>query len=237
VGRRKKAPKKSHVILVLDRSGSMSRIKSDTEGGFDHMIEELRKSAEGTTLVTLVQFHTERETVYEQKDLADVPSLTLVPRGGTALLDGVGEAIRRAEKFVNKGDNVAVTILTDGGENSSREYDKETVTKLMDEKRGDGWEFNFIGAGPQSWEGASMLGIGHDHRINYSGAGGQSTANAFSAVAMSNVAKTRGGSSSYLTSSPALKTQLENEAGSQVPNVQINIGPEPRRRGSGKNIK
>src|SRR4051794_10171001 len=115
MSRRKKAPKKSHVIMVLDRSGSMSSIKSDTEGGFDSMIEELRKSAEGETLVTLVQFDTEHETVYEQKFLADVPKLTLKPRGGTALLDGVGEAIRRAEKFVRKGDNVAVTILTDGG--------------------------------------------------------------------------------------------------------------------------
>src|SRR3954466_6985626 len=100
MSRRRKAPKKSHVVLVLDRSGSMSSIKADTEGGFNTMIDELRKSAAEGTTVTLVQFDTEHETVYEQKALADVPKLDLKPRGATALLDGVGEAIKRAEKFV-----------------------------------------------------------------------------------------------------------------------------------------
>jgi len=230
MGRRKKATKKSHVIMVLDRSGSMSSIKKDTEGGFDSMIDELRKSAEGETLVTLVQFDTEHETVYEQKALADVPKLSLKPRGGTALLDGVGEAIKRAEKFVNAGDNVAVTILTDGGENSSREYSKEAVTALMDEKREDGWEFNYLGAGPQAWAGAGLLGIGHAHTINYSG-NPADHAVAFRAAALSNVEKTRGGTSSYLATTPELKSSLEASAGSDVtlPEVNINIlGARPR---------
>lgn len=222
MSRRKKAPVKSHVIMVLDRSGSMRGIQKDTEGGFDSMIEELRKSAEGETLVTLVQFDTEHETVYEQKPLADVPKLELKPRGGTALLDGVGEAIRRAEKFVKKGDNVAVTILTDGGENSSHEYSKEVLTKLMDDKREEGWEFNFLGAGPAAWSGATLLNIGHAHTINYSGSGAEMDV-AFRAAALSNVAKTRGGSSSYLESSPLLKTRLE-DAAVEVPEVNINIG-------------
>lgn len=238
MARRRKAPKKSHVIVVLDRSGSMSSIKSDTEGGFDSMIEELRTSAEGETLVTLVQFDTEHETVYAQKTLDDVPKLILKPRGRTALLDGVGEAIKRAEKFVNKGDNVAVTILTDGGENSSREYSKEAVTALMDEKREDGWEFNFVGAGPAAWSGAGLLGIGDSHTINYSGSGA-ATADAFTALAASNASKTRGGSSSYLASAPELKSRLETEANAQ-PGVQINIAPgafPPRKRGSGKDLR
>src|SRR5687767_7247965 len=141
MGRRSKASKKSHSIVVLDRSGSMSSIKNDTEGGFNEFIAELRKGAASDTYVTLVQFDTVHDTLYEQKPVSDVPNLKLVPRGATALMDGVGEAIRRAEKFVRSGDNVVVTILTDGGENSSREYSKEALTKLMDEKRDDGWEF------------------------------------------------------------------------------------------------
>jgi secreted protein with Ig-like and vWFA domain len=231
MGRRRKAPKKSHSIMVLDRSGSMSSIKEDTEGGFNEFIKSLRET--DNTFVTLVQFDTRYDTVYEQKPVADVPKLSLRPRGGTALRDGVGEAIRRAEKFVRPGDNVVVTILTDGGENSSREYSQEAITRLMDEKREDGWEFNFIGAGVHAWGGAQMLGIAHSHTINYSGAG-DDTHDVFAAAAMSNIAKTRGLTSSYTESAPLLKAQLE--AGHQ-PDVQINIGAAPRRRGSGKNLK
>ena len=235
MGRRKKAPKKSHLIMVLDRSGSMRGIKADTEGGFDSMIEDLRKSgADGT--VTLVQFDTEHETVYEQLDLADVPKLTLLPRGGTALRDGVGEAIRRAEKFVKPGDNVSVTIMTDGGENSSVEYSQEAITSLMDEKKEQGWEFNFLGAGPAAWGGAQMLGIQASHVINYAG-DGQSHRRAFAAASLSNTAKLRGESSSYALAASDIKTALETEAGS-MPDVQINFGVPPvRRRGSGKPTK
>jgi uncharacterized protein YegL len=235
MGRRRKAPKKSHSIMVLDRSGSMNKIKADTEGGFNSFISELREA--DNTFVTLVQFDTVHDTVYEQKPVDEVPKLSLKPRGGTALLDGVGEAIRRAEKFVRKGDNVVVTILTDGGENSSKEYSKEAVTALMDEKREEGWEFNFIGAGTAAWNGARMLNIAHSHTINYNGQGA-ATQDVFAAAAASNIAKTRGLTSSYVESAGALKTQLESEAGFQEqPPVQINIGAPPRRRGSGKNLK
>lgn len=213
----------------------MRSIQSDTEGGFNAMVDELRKSAEGETLVTLVQFDTEHETVYEQRKLADVPKLSLSPRGSTALLDGVGEAIRRAEKFVKKGDNVAVTILTDGGENASREYSKDAVTKLMDDKREEGWEFNFLGAGPAAWQGANLLNIGHAHTINYSGSGA-ATMDAFTAAAASNAAKTRGMSSSYLLSATEVKSRLETEAGSTSP-VDIPAVPSIRVRGSGKRTR
>jgi hypothetical protein len=71
MGRRRKAPKKSHSIMVLDRSGSMSAIQSDTEGGFNEFIKQLRKEASLETYVTLVQFDTEYDTVYEQKPVDD----------------------------------------------------------------------------------------------------------------------------------------------------------------------
>lgn len=239
MSRRKKAPKKSHLGVVLDRSGSMGNIALETKQGFDQMIEKLREEAATDTFVTLVQFDTEIETVYEQKALADVPELVFVPRGMTALLDGVGEAIRRMEKFVRAGDNVAITIMTDGGENSSHEFSKDAVTALMDEKRKDGWEFNFLGAGPGSWNGAQLLGIGHAHTINYAG-DGHSHAVAFDALALSSVAKTRGRSSSYLTSAAALKSDLEATAHPAIIAGADDVSTTHvgnRRRGSGRLTK
>lgn len=244
MSRRKKAPKKSHIGVVQDKSGSMGTRYIETISGYNQFIDTLREQAEGPTFVTLVQFDTYKVSVYEQKPLADVPRLdesTYVLGGMTALLDGVGEAIRRMEKFVRKGDNVAITIMTDGGENSSREFTTGSVTALMDRKREEGWEFNFLGAGPSAWGGAQVLGIGHAHVINYAG-DGHSHGVAFRAAALSNVAKTRGMSSSYAESTPLLKAQLEGEA---APDVQINIahgaggllGVRPRKRGSGKNLK
>jgi len=216
----------------------MGTIALETKQGYDQMIEQLREEAGSNTFVTLVEFDTTKTTVYEQKPLADVPPLDYRVRGMTALLDGVGEAIRRMEKFVKPGDNVTVTIMTDGGENSSQEFSKEAVTKLMDEKREQGWEFNFLGAGPASWAGAQLLNISDAHTINYSGAA-MDHVHAFEALGLANVAKTRGGSSSYLASSPELKASLESKA--NMPDVQINIGPGVNRlapsRGSGKNLK
>lgn len=244
MSRRKKAPKKSHIGVVLDRSGSMQSMALETEQGFDRMIEKTREGAEGDTYVTLVQFDTDIDTVYSQRHVNDVPKCTLIPRGGTSLFDGIGEAIRRMEKFVRKGDNVLITIMTDGGENSSQEYHKKTINELMDSKRKDGWDFNFLGAGPAAWQGAEMLGIRRDFAINYAGNPVQQDA-AFAAVAASNVAKTRGLESSYTASALSLKTELENDT-DWVPDaqagVQINIAPQPlgkpiRRRGSGKNLK
>jgi hypothetical protein len=233
MGRRRKAPQKSHVVVVLDRSGSMASIADDTVGGFNSFIKQLREDAAENTFVTLVQFDTVHDTVYEQKPLADVPDLDFLPRGGTALLDGVGIAIQRVEKFARPGDNVAVTIMTDGGENSSREYTKEAVTALMDEKRKDDWEFNFLGAGPQSWQGATMLGIQHSHTINYAGTGADQGV-AFAAAAASNTAKTRGLSSSYLETAAESKMALEAEAGTpDILNVPRALGRRsPRRRDS-----
>lgn len=238
MSRRKKAPKKSHLAIVLDRSGSMGSIALETEQGFDQMIEKLREEAASDTYVTLIQFDTEKETVYEQKPLADVPNLKLVPRGMTALLDGVGEAIRRLEKFVKDGDNVAVTVMTDGGENSSQEFSNDAIKSLMDEKRRTGWEFNFLGAGPHAWGGAALLGIGHAHTINYAGTAATQDS-AFAAAAMSNVAKTRGLTSSYVDSAPELKARLETGVTASPDVRQINVvdAGSPRRRGSGKNLK
>src|SRR4029453_1481230 len=85
-------PTYTDITMVLDRSGSMQSIKDDTIGGFDAFISEQRRLP-GRCTVSLVQFDNVYEEVYTGCDLADVPSLTLVPRGSTAMLDAIGRAV------------------------------------------------------------------------------------------------------------------------------------------------
>lgn len=80
------------IAAVLDRSGSMQSIADDTRGGFDAFIAKEREQP-GTTLVTLAQFDDEYESVYQNMPIDRVPSLTLQPRGMTALLDAIGRFI------------------------------------------------------------------------------------------------------------------------------------------------
>ena len=81
-------PNKTLIAVLLDRSGSMTTIKEDVEGGFNAFIAE-QKKVEGTCRVTLAQFDNTYDVVYTDKDINDVPSLDLQPRGMTALLDSI----------------------------------------------------------------------------------------------------------------------------------------------------
>lgn len=221
MGRRKKAPKASHIVVVQDKSGSMLDRLSETITGYNQFINKLREDAEGDVYVTLVQFDTDKVAVYVKTPLDEVPELnseTYVIGGMTALNDGVAEAINRVEKFARADDNVTVTIMTDGGENSSREYGSEAIKTLIKKKTDEGWEFNYLGAGPAAWAGAASLGISSDYAIMY-GASGHDHAIAFGAVAGSNIASTRGLSSSYASSTPQIKSQLENNTGAVPDNV------------------
>lgn len=236
MGRRKKAPTqpKSHILVVQDKSGSMSGRAAETISGYNQFITKLREDAEGEVFVTLVQFDTYKDTVYSEMPLKDVPELTTETYrigGMTALNDGVGEAIKRAEQFVKKGDNVGVTIMTDGGENSSQEFSKDAIAALIKQKESEGWQFDYLGAGQASWSGATMLGIADANVINYSGAAGQ-TAQVFAAAASVNTERTRGIKSSYFLATPEVKSRLETEAGSKVDLSKFGIVDEsiPKRR-------
>lgn len=85
----------THIYLLLDRSGSMQSIKTDTEGGFAAFVEE-QKRTDGECRVTLAQFDNHYDVVYADRPIADVPPLELQPRGSTALLDAMGKLITDA---------------------------------------------------------------------------------------------------------------------------------------------
>ena len=126
----------THLYFLLDRSGSMQSIKTDTEGGFAAFIEEQRR-APGECRVTLAQFDNDYEVVYADRPLADVPPLDLQPRGSTALLDAMGRTISDAGTALaalresERPGTVIVAIMTDGMENASHEWTHPAIKALV----------------------------------------------------------------------------------------------------------
>lgn len=170
------------ILCILDRSGSMLAIRDDCIGGFNAFIEE-QKKAPGKTLLTLVQFDHEYEVIHRGVDIKDVPPLTgntYIPRGSTALHDAVGKAIgdldarRNSNGAAGGTEKVMIAILTDGHENSSREFKLDQIKKIVEDKKKSGWEFVFIGAGLDSFDAqfaGNGLGINNVASVGHSARG------------------------------------------------------------------
>lgn len=161
------------IAALLDRSGSMATIKSDTEGGFNAFIEEQRNQP-GKVDVTLAQFDTEFDWVYRNVAVADVPLLHLEPRGGTALLDGMGRLITEVgDELRTRPDHlrpglVVVVITTDGHENSSRLWTKADVRSLITQQQDIyKWKFVFLGANMDAVAVGASYGIPRGQSMSY----------------------------------------------------------------------
>lgn len=149
----------TYLAVVLDRSGSMSRVKADTIGGFNALLEE-QKKAPGECLFYFAQFDDEYEVLADTIPLAEAQPLTdetFVPRGNTALLDAIGRTIDGiGARLVltpesERPSKVLVMIQTDGCENFSRFYTAERVRKMIQHQREKySWDFAFIGASEAS---------------------------------------------------------------------------------------
>ncbi|QIS08394.1 vWA domain-containing protein [Nocardia arthritidis] len=169
-------PDQTLIAILLDRSGSMQEIKSDTEGGFAAYIEQQRGEPK-TIAVTLAQFDTEYELVYANRPIADVPPLNLQPRGMTALYDAVGKLITDVGAELagrpehERPGTVIVVVLTDGHENSSREWTHEAVRKLIEQQERDyNWTFLFLGANMDAVAIGSRMGFAPGQSITYAAA-------------------------------------------------------------------
>lgn len=207
------------VALIQDKSGSMSSRRQTTIEGANEYITTLRKEAEGEVLLTLTQFDTRVTDVFSAKPLTDVKTFTsadYVPGGMTALHDAIGRTVRSTERAERNDDRVLVVVMTDGLENSSREWNKDTILSLIEEKRADGWEFVYLGAGEESWAGGKSLGFTQDQMISYGDLDAHDHKHAVQDVAFASSNVTRqargsGASYAYLAASPE-KTRLEKKA-------------------------
>jgi uncharacterized protein YegL len=148
--------KTTHIICILDRSGSMSTLTESVISNFNTFLEE-QKSVEGKAKLTLVLFDDRYEVVYDEVKLKDVKPLTTdtyFTRGMTAMNDAIG---RTVSSKINKKKAI-VLIHTDGFENASTEYSAKAVKELVDKQK-EKWEFIFVGADIDAETVGNDLGI------------------------------------------------------------------------------
>ncbi len=166
----------TELVFILDRSGSMSGLESDTIGGFNAMLEKQKKQ-DGRCYVSTVLFDTQTLVLHDRVDLKQVKPMTnddYSVGGCTALLDALGGAIHHIgniHKYARKEDvpeNTVFVITTDGLENASTQYSSEKIRCMIENKKEKyGWEFLFIGANIDAVETASKYGIEKERAVNY----------------------------------------------------------------------
>ena len=144
----------TEVVFILDRSGSMGGLESDTIGGFNGMIGRQKKEGEKVNVTTIL-FDDEVEIIHDRFPIDAVQPLTdkeYYVRGCTALLDAVGRAINKIDNVQkhlleeHRAGKVLFVITTDGLENSSTEFNYNDIKRMIEAKKECGWEFLFLGA-------------------------------------------------------------------------------------------
>ena len=165
----------TELVLILDRSGSMSGLESDTIGGFNSMLAKQKKN-EGEAYVTTVLFNNSVSTLHDRVSIDTVKPMTeddYVPGGTTALIDAIGETIKHISdihKYAREEDvpeHTMFIITTDGLENASRRFTANDVRAMIEEKKKNGWEFLFLGANIDAVRTARHFGIAEDRAVTY----------------------------------------------------------------------
>lgn len=150
----------AEIVVVLDESGSMQSCKRDTIGGFNEFLSSQQK-IKGDANVTLVKFSDYYTVVNEATPVAHVSPLNesnYTPSNSTALLDAVGKTINSIGKRLaalpedKRAEKVIFAIITDGEENSSKEFTRKQIFEMVTHQRTKyNWEFLFLGADIDAW--------------------------------------------------------------------------------------
>lgn len=191
----------THITFVLDSSGSMNSIADDTRGGFNAFLDDQRDAA-GAATVTLYDFDTTVDRVYEGYPIADVPKLddaNYRPGGQTALHDAITRAVDETAKNIaavdpaERPDKVIVVVLTDGKENASETPQEAVRGRVEHRQEADDWEFLFIGANQDAVLTAEGMGIERDRSLTMAH-DGEGTRDAYRSTS-ENISEVRSGGS------------------------------------------
>lgn len=162
----------THLLAIVDRSGSMASCQEDMRGGLDELFKS-QAEVEGKCLVDYVQFDTQYEVVYTDVDVSEAKAV-LKPRGGTALLDAVGKAVTELGDKLAKLDEdsrpglVQVFVVTDGYENASLEWNAKAVKELIkSQEEKYKWDFIFLGANMDAVAVGESFGFKGDKSLTY----------------------------------------------------------------------
>jgi uncharacterized protein YegL len=166
----------TELVFILDKSGSMGGLEKDTIGGYNSMLEK-QKAIEGECHITTVLFNNNYELLHDRINIKAVSKITeneYAVGGSTALLDAIGMTIHKtgnAQKHTSEdyqAEKVIFVIITDGEENSSREYSAQKIKAQIERQKVKyGWEFIFLGANIDAVETAARFGISEDRAQNY----------------------------------------------------------------------
>lgn len=187
----------THIVIVLDSSGSMKFIEDETQQALSAFVNE-QKLVPGKATLSYYTFNGFVNHEFSLKNLEDVSNLRLIPNGLTALHDAMGYAIEtEGGALANLSDDarpgkVIVVVITDGYENASKEYTSSSVKALVEEQTNKyGWEFVFLGANQDAVLTAGEFGIDKNSTLTYAAtAGGVGT---YSRLVSSYVTTTRSG--------------------------------------------
>ncbi|MFV0351994.1 MAG: vWA domain-containing protein [Oscillospiraceae bacterium] len=166
----------TEIVFILDRSGSMGGLESETIGGYNSLLKK-QKELPGEAVVTTVLFDNEYEVLHDRINSKAIKPITeddYFVRGTTALLDAIGKTISKIETAQKntmakyKADKVIVAITTDGMENASKEYSLQKIKEIIEHKQERfGWEFMFLGANMDAIFTAQQMGIKASHAANF----------------------------------------------------------------------
>lgn len=165
----------TELVFILDKSGSMAGLEKDTIGGFNSMLQK-QKALDGECRITTVLFDNRYELMHDRIDIRAVSPMSdreYQVGGSTSLLDAIGLTIQKlvsvqkntAEEY--RAEKVMFVIITDGEENSSREFSADRVKKMIETEKKYGWEFVFLGANIDAVETAGRFGIAPQMAVDY----------------------------------------------------------------------
>ena len=164
---------KIYNLIILDASGSMYSIRNEAIAGVVETIQTIRtaqaENADNEQLFSLVVFNGKHiSTVYDRMPIAKVSDFNekdYQPTDNTPLYDAMGDSITNLQRYIDEEENALVTIITDGYENASREWNHQRVFQLVEDLKKKNWLFTYIGANQDALAVARDMGI--DHSMNF----------------------------------------------------------------------